>query len=799
MFDRIFGLIYDAVEKRKRLILSAVLLVSLLSLAGLFRIKFDSNILLMLPKHDVISKIISFMQNSDLSGRVILSLNLTSDEKGINELHHAVDAVASSLDPELFPEVTTGMSQEALSKDMDLLMENVSAILTEKELAAIDSRLNRDGVSKIIENSYRQLLKPGGIFLNTMIRSDPLSLKLLILERLRALSSSVGYEVEMKDGHFVSRDGRHAMIIVRTTVPVADVLGAKRLFSSMDRTLDQLPEGISADIICGHAHTLSNEEIIRRDVRLTLGIASIAFLIFFVVVIGDVSALLIYLIPVLSVILSINLTYWILGSLSYSVIGIGVVVAGISVDYGIHVFIAAKQGRDATSAVKVVAKPVTIGALTTAGIFLAFFFSGIEGYSQMAVFTMLSILLSLFYAVLVMPHFISGRRNRTGLQNHLAEMVNKFRCSNLLTVLLWAVVTIILAYFSLHIGFDSDISAVDGTDKEIIRREEQFNRVWGQKKLGILVAEAPGYEEALELNEKIYPEAAEAVGEKNFSSIAGLWPSEKTRKENYKRWLRFWSGEREQKLRKLLVEEGRPFGFSDHAFDPFFDHLYSAEGAGQGTFSNGMVLGLGERFIRSNGRGYQVLSFFPDSRESVDALAPVSRTRPGTYLVSASLLSEVISEVLSEDMKLMTLAAAVFIVVLTMLLLKSIREAAVALVPVATGLIWSLGLMSFLGISLNVANLVAAMLVMGLCDDFGILMLYKTRADMETGTLLAVTLSAVSTLLGAGLLLLAKHPALFSFGITLFIGVSAGYLSSVLVVPKLYELLVPGAKEVRIT
>jgi predicted RND superfamily exporter protein len=55
-----------------------------------------------------------------------------------------------------------------------------------------------------------------------------------------------------------------------------------------------------------------------------------------------------------------------------------------------------------------------------------------------------------------------------------------------------------------------------------------------------------------------------------------------------------------------------------------------------------------------------------------------------------------------------------------------------------------------------------------------------------------VTLSAVTTLIGAGVLLFARHPILFSIGLTMVTGVLAGYVSSLLVLPSLYRQLVPG-------
>jgi predicted RND superfamily exporter protein len=69
-------------------------------------------------------------------------------------------------------------------------------------------------------------------------------------------------------------------------------------------------------------------------------------------------------------------------------------------------------------------------------------------------------------------------------------------------------------------------------------------------------------------------------------------------------------------------------------------------------------------------------------------------------------------------------------------------------------------------------------------------MVYECHFRLETATQTAVTLSAVTTLIGAGALLFARHPLLFSIGLTMVTGVLAGYVSSVLVLPSLYHKLV---------
>jgi predicted exporter len=792
VFDRCFGLLYDLAGNRKRQLLSLIFLLTAASLAGLFLVEFDSSVELMIPRHEVIKKNLRFFRTSNLSGRVIISLGLAPGRRGTEDLSDAVRDVAASLDPELFTDVMAGVPKDRMSEELEALLSDLPRMFSEEDLSEIDAGLNREAVSGRLRSGYLQLLRPGGIFFESIVRSDPLGLRLIVLEKLKALSSSIGFDVRLREGRFISGDGRHAMIIAQTPIAVTDVSGADRMLGSLGKTLGGLPEDISADVICGHSHTLSNERVIKRDIRLTIAIASIAFFLLFVVVIGDVSAVLIYLIPVLSVLVSVNLSYLAMGSLSYSVIGLAAVIAGISVDYGIHMYIAARRGESsgaASRAVKHVAKPVVIGALTTTGIFFAFFFSSIQGYHQMALFSIISVVLALLYATVALPHFLSGRGGMGLLMKRLMKWSEDFRFSSGPAVVIWAILTLAFAWLALGVSFQSDITNVDGTEEEILKAEERFQDVWGQKKLAILVAPAKGREEALELGEEVYREASLDIGAGNVSSIASFLPSGKTGRENAERWGRFWKDGREERLRKLLKEEGAKYGFSAHAFDPFFETLYVGSRSSGKSQAGGRGFGLAERFLQEAPEGYRALMFFPDSKEHLDSMRRVLRSYPGTYVVSGNVLSETVSEVVSTDMKRMTKIAGAFVVLLTLMFLRSAREAAAALVPVATSVIWLLGGVAVLGLSLNVANLVAYIVVMGLCVDYGIFMAYKCRADMRTGTVLAVTLSAVSTLVGAGVLLFTKHPALFSIGITLVIGVSAGYLSSVFVVPWIYDFL----------
>jgi predicted exporter len=124
------------------------------------------------------------------------------------------------------------------------------------------------------------------------------------------------------------------------------------------------------------------------------------------------------------------------------------------------------------------------------------------------------------------------------------------------------------------------------------------------------------------------------------------------------------------------------------------------------------------------------------------------------------------------------------------LCLGSVRLTALALVPVATGVVALLGMIPALGLTLDAPSVISAIVAVGLTIDYGVFMVSACHHRLETGTRMAVTLSAVTTLIGAGALLFARHPILFAIGSTMTTGVLAGYVSSLLVVPPLYRRLV---------
>ncbi|MCD6328021.1 hypothetical protein J7M28_10785 [bacterium] len=784
-----FSQLYGWIGGRRWSTLVSISILVIAALIGLRFVSFDADFDLIIPQNNQVRRCMRFLRESKLSDRVVLSFGLVSPEYTKNDLLQSVDALAETLKP---PQITKiiGIASEAnIMEEMLEFLSFAPQILDESALKEANEQITPDGVKKKMAENFRQLLTPASAVTIPFIRADPLGVKTGILSSLKTLSSSSGFDLLIENGHLVSKDGRHAMLVLETPVPLTDADGTRKLISYLRKQLKALPEFVSTDIIAAHLHTISNEEVVKRDVRLTIIIVSAAFLFLFLFVFKDIRAITIFIMPLVAVLMSINVSSFLLGSISHVAVGMGAVVIGIAADYGIHTYMAVRMKGPGADSIRAVAKPITIGALTTLGVFASLVFSSVIGYHHLALFATISIALCLAGALLILPQFWrAGDCSRFPGAFRFDERPSG-AFPDYLLVALWGIIVLGALFFTLGVKFDSDVNQFDGSEPEIKEAERRFHDVWGGRdRPAILVCSGKTLEDALQLEEDVSGEATRKLGQKNFTRLTSVWPSKRTRGRNLARWNDFWRAGREAKLADLLREHGSEHHFSLDAFAPFFDDMYPKMNSSDWPEGLSFFESLKDQFVLKKDEGYQVLSYFPDDESSVSALTKISEHHSGTFIVSRSALSQAISDAVFSELLYLSAIAAVIIPLLTLLLLRRVKLAAIALVPVVSSLLIVLGAIPLFGMRLNAARVVAALVVVGLSIDYGVFMVYACHNRLRIGTSMAICISMLTTVIGAGALLFAKHALLFSIGQTLVIGVLAGYITSILVVPSLYRL-----------
>jgi hopanoid biosynthesis associated RND transporter like protein HpnN len=138
------------------------------------------------------------------------------------------------------------------------------------------------------------------------------------------------------------------------------------------------------------------------------------------------------------------------------------------------------------------------------------------------------------------------------------------------------------------------------------------------------------------------------------------------------------------------------------------------------------------------------------------------------------------------------------ILFLTLLLFRGALHTFLALVPLVVGAVWTLGLMALLGVQFNMANLLFLPLIIGIGIDNGVHIVHRFRmAEKHEGETLplarstgkAITLSALTTIIGFGSLMISSHRGIYSLGLLVALGVGSVLIASLTTLPSLLAIL----------
>jgi hopanoid biosynthesis associated RND transporter like protein HpnN len=143
-----------------------------------------------------------------------------------------------------------------------------------------------------------------------------------------------------------------------------------------------------------------------------------------------------------------------------------------------------------------------------------------------------------------------------------------------------------------------------------------------------------------------------------------------------------------------------------------------------------------------------------------------------------------------------TIYAMILVTLLTALVIRRVRETVLALLPLALGLVWTMGLMVFFGLKFTLGNVFGLPLILGAASEYGLNMMLRFMQDREHGgplvarsTVMAVLVNGLTTIVGFGSLMLAQHRGIFGLGLLLTLGTAASLLAALVVLPVLLRML----------
>jgi hopanoid biosynthesis associated RND transporter like protein HpnN len=150
------------------------------------------------------------------------------------------------------------------------------------------------------------------------------------------------------------------------------------------------------------------------------------------------------------------------------------------------------------------------------------------------------------------------------------------------------------------------------------------------------------------------------------------------------------------------------------------------------------------------------------------------------------------------------LYATVAISIVAFFTLREWRATLLAMLPAGCGMLWLVGLMWLGHLTFNLANLVAVPITIGIGVESGIYLVRRAREEGRAGWVLvegstgqSVALFSLSTMVGFGSLMVARHSGIFSMGLLLTVAVGSVLLVSLTVLPLLLQPPPSGRREIK--
>ena len=768
---------------RRTLLFSATVAVVVLSVLVASKLKIQEDIIAMLPDDSSsVANDFRLLQLAPFTRKLVITLKSGSSTDPA-ALTAAADLLAEGLRKERIGSVTTGPAN--LSGTLfGWLGATLPNLATADDLSRLSAATTAAEVRNRLQTSYEQLLSPEGWALKSSLQSDPLSFSTIALEKMRFLNMVPN--MRLVENHFVSADGKSALLVVESDVSMTDSAASRKLLDRIDRAIAaNVPGGMTATVVSGHSYTVVNAETIKRDLYVVLSLSIIAVLAIYLVFLRTLSAVFVFLVPSSILVIATGaIALWDVNVFAVT-LGFGGVLLGMVDEYAMLIYFSCRRGgKDPAVITGEVARPVIFGAVATLISFGVMLMSSLPGQRQLAVYSMLGIAAALLISLIVLPHLIKPI-STVDLSPNSHGGLRRLPRRGVIGV--WLAIMVICSWQATKIRFNGDLRSVSMVSPELRQAEEDLLKTWGDMRgKAMLFAEATDLEGALELNDRLFARISARLPAGELVSISPLLPGAALQQANRERWTSFWQNGRAAKLKSDLTKTGEVYGFSKDAFAPFLATLSASPPAAtpEGLREAGMGDLVDALIIRSPGM-VRVLTLVPDTGPVVAALREDLKALPGVRLVSQSHFGDSVGRAIIHDFTRYMAFTSALVFALLVVVFRTPSRIMLAMVPVVTGLVCMLGIMGMFGIEFNIFNIAATILIIGLCVDYGIFMVCRLTEGSDHTTNRAVLVSGLTTLAGLGALALAKHPSMHSIGITVLLGIGAGIPAALLVIPAL--------------
>ncbi|MGI2097543.1 MMPL family transporter [Shewanella glacialipiscicola] len=660
--------------------------------------------------------------------------------------------------------------------------------------------LATQNMGSLIEAATAQLYNAFGYANSNLLAQDPL---LLFPANLLALAPSS--KVRANQGILLANQGDKVAAIViakgRESAfnPNAQLAQITQLNQALDSVKQRYPD-VTMLKAGALFHALAATQTAKSEISI-LGLASLLGVIALVwLAFRSVMPLLLAIVTISSgLLLAVTFTLSVFGELHLLTLVFGTSLIGIAIDYSFHFYCErlSDTDRSAQATVAYIFPTVTLAFVTSALAYVGIGLAPFPGMQQVAIFCAAGLLGAYLTLILAYPQLAGSRLPSGSRPLALAGkyLVNLTQLSNRLTTPLGVGCFVLVIFFCCVAGLtqlkvDDDIRHLQQSPASVTEPENQLRQLLsGGTDNQFLLVRAASEEALLQQLERVSPILEAAIAKQelgNYVSLSRYLPSHQRQNTAYHLQGEIYQTQIDTVLTNLGLDEN---------LKPELQASYLAAKDQYIAPADFFKLEAGKQLAplwlapNGNATDYDALNDGGASTEhgaivllggisNIDALKARFTSTANVHLIDkVADISAVMGYYRLLTLKL--LALALVIALLLFSLNFGIKKATIVVAVPALAALLTLATLGLIGSPLSLFHALALILVFGIGIDYSLF--FASAKNHGKAVMMAVFMSACSTLLAFGLLAFSQTQAIHYFGLTLSLGIGFTFLLSPLI------------------
>ncbi|OBX26653.1 hypothetical protein LX77_01125 [Gelidibacter algens] len=798
---KFFYTLYQTLQRRK-FVFSIILVVVFGILIWMAStLKFDEDISKLIPTNSENEHLQKVLKTAEFADKIIVNIEKAQNGSTDDLTDYATRFLDSlSKNSNLYVKDIQGkIEDETIFETLDFVYYNVPLFLKETDYQSISDKLYPDSIAKITENNYKTLISPSGIVAKKTIVKDPLGISLMAIKHLQELGISDDFT--LKDGFLISKDEQHVLLFI-TPAYSSNNTSQNAIFSEQ---LYQLQENLNAvftdkvksSYFGGTLIAVANAQQIKSDIQVTVTIAMVLLMVVFIVFYRKLTIPIILFIPTLfGGLLAIAILSIIRSEISVISLGIGAVLLGVTLDYSLHILTHIRNNETVEELFDGVSKPILMSSLTTALAFLCLLFVDSQALQDLGIFAAISVVGASIFALIFIPQVYKSTTTPTSRTSHLDKLASYEFHKNKIFIGTVAALLILSAFTYQRVVFNKDISNLNFQPERLKSAEATLDKLINISSKSLYVI-AFGNEEqmVLETNDQIFNKLQELEKDHDvlgYNSVGALVTSDKKQQADIERWNSFWTPEIKAQTQSRLVENGSEFGFKPTTFQEFYELLdQEFQPLTIQDFKKIDVIPIDD-FIAMDGDFMTISSVVNVAEAKIQKVKNAFKNSDNTLIIDRQAINETLLGHLKNDFNTLLGYCLIAVVLLLLLFYRNLKLTLVTVIPIIITWFVTIGIMGLFHLEFNIFNIIISTFIFGLGVDYSIFMTNGMRSGVSSMTThkTSIILSVLTTILGVGVLIFAKHPALNSLATISIIGILSAMFITFTIQPILYVLLI---------